>query len=360
MLVTADAWMAVVPLTLRVPRSLRSSPLSLPNTASPVTVRLWLVPAMPLTVPPVVMVVPVSVVSAPRVRFSRYCCVPVVVTLPPSRRTEPAASVSTLAAVTVWLNKVWPPLLTVRSPSAATLPSASLKLTLPVPDEMVRSWARVSRLPSTAESTVPENVTLPAPVPVDMARSPARVTADWKLMSALPVVMSPARVLLPTPFWVKAPVEVMSPNANVLNVPALVMVVVPPTLAAAFTARSWPVKVRSPPRLATSFTVRSLPVKARLPDRFTAPPRVVVPLPACWVKMAASTAARVTSFAETTFTAPSAAVPPTAPDTVRLPVPAATVRSLASAPSESTDAPKLTSLLVVVSVVSLPTITAPV
>ncbi len=341
MLVTADAWMAVVPLTLRVPRSLRSSPLSLPNTASPVTVRLLLVPAMPLTVPPVVMVVPVSVVFAPRVRFSRYCCVPVVVTLPPSRRTEPAASVSTLAAVTVWLNKVWPPLLTVRSPSAATLPSASLKLTLPVPDEMVRSWARVSRLPSTAESTVPEKVTLPAPVPVDIVRSPARVTADWKLMSALPVVMSPARVLLPAPFCVKAPADVMSPAAAVANVPAFVMVAVSPTLAAAF-------------------TVRLLPVKARLPDRFTAPPRVVVPLPACWVKMAASTAARVTSFAETTFTAPSAAVPPTAPDTVRLPVPAATVRSLASAPSESTVAPNTTSLLVVVRVVSLPTITAPV
>ncbi len=142
---------------------------------------------------------------------------------------------------------------------------------------------------------------------VDIARSLARVTADWKLMSALPVLMSPARVLLPAPFCVKAPPDVMSPAGAVVNVPALVMVVVPPTWAAAL-------------------TVRSLPEKARLPVRLTAPPRVVAPLPACCVRLAAFTAARLTFWAETTFTALSAAVSPTAPDTDTLPVPAVMVR----------------------------------
>ena len=57
----------VVVLTLKVLMSVKLSPISLPNTAAPVMVKLCV---LPTTVPPVVMVVTVNVVSAPMVTLS--------------------------------------------------------------------------------------------------------------------------------------------------------------------------------------------------------------------------------------------------------------------------------------------------
>ena len=96
----------------------------------------------------------------------------------------------------------------------------------------------------------------------------------------------------------------MSPAAAVLNKPALATCTAPPAPTLAFTA-SW------------------LPAKAILPNSVTPPFRVVVPVPACCVKLAATTVLlAVTSLADTTFKAPRAATPPTAPPKAMSPVPA--------------------------------------
>ena len=80
----------------------------------------------------------------------------------------------------------------------------------------------------------------------------------------------------------------MSPAATVVNAPALTTVTGPPVATAAF-------------------TVSALPVKESAPVSVVAAPMVVVPVPACCVRLAAVKAAVMpTSLAETNVTAPSA------------------------------------------------------
>ena len=67
LVVTAELLMAVVPLTASVLRPVTVSAALLPSTALPVMVKDL---ALPATVPCVVMVLPVSVVSVPRVTAS--------------------------------------------------------------------------------------------------------------------------------------------------------------------------------------------------------------------------------------------------------------------------------------------------
>ena len=57
----------LIPLTLKVVKPVKVSVVSLPNTAAPVMVKLCVPPAI---VPFVVIVVPVKVVSAPKVTLS--------------------------------------------------------------------------------------------------------------------------------------------------------------------------------------------------------------------------------------------------------------------------------------------------
>ena len=59
--------MVLVLLTLKVLRSVKVSPAASPNTAAPVMLRLWV---LPTTVPLVVMMLPVKLVSAPKVTAS--------------------------------------------------------------------------------------------------------------------------------------------------------------------------------------------------------------------------------------------------------------------------------------------------
>ena len=66
-MVIVSVLIVVVPLTPRVVKPVRVSPVPSPNTAAPVIVRLLLLPTI---VPLVVIVVPVKVVFAPKVTLS--------------------------------------------------------------------------------------------------------------------------------------------------------------------------------------------------------------------------------------------------------------------------------------------------
>ena len=189
---------------------------------------------------------------------------------------------------------------TVTAPRREAPPTEALKAMFPVPAVRLRALAPL---------TAPLKVMSPASAPVDSAMSPARVTDPPKAMAVEVVVMSPARLLAPAPFCVKPPVAVMSPAAAVVNWPELVTSTVPPAASAAL-------------------TISAEPVKSRLPPRLTAPFSVVVPVPACCVRLAAVKAPRVTSAAETTVTAPSGVEPPTTPEKLMEPVPAVRLRAL--------------------------------
>ena len=205
-----------------------------------------------------------------------------MVTSPNSSVTPPAFVVTDLASTTFW-NCVVPVLLATMSPSFLTAPKALAKVTSPVTALRVRFWA-LSAVPSTT------SVNVIAPFVVPNTTFPVSVTAFAKLSAALANVrlMSPARLLVPAPLWLNAPAAAMSPAADVVNVPALTTVTAPPVVTAAF-------------------TVSALPVNERTPVSAVAPPMVVVPVPACCVRLAAVNAALMpTSLAETSVTAPSA------------------------------------------------------
>ena len=132
-------------------------------------------------------------------------------------------------------------------------------------------------------------------MPVDILTSPVKVTAVAKLISVSVVVISPAKLLVPVPFWVKPPTAVMSPAAAVVNTPELVTSTLPSLATAALIVKAAPVKSRLLLRVVTSFSV-------------------VVPEPACWVRLTASTAPdNITLFAATTVNASRLSVAPTAP-----------------------------------------------
>ena len=115
----------------------------------------------------------------------------------------------------------------------------------------------------------------------------------------------------------KPPAALISPAAFEENTPALVTVTVPPALTGAF-------------------TLSTVPVKARLPLSVVAPPSVVVPVPADCVKFAAVTAPLAVTLVAVSITmSPSAALPPTVPLMLTLPVPGRRVR-LRAVPSLST------------------------
>ena len=111
-----------------------------------------------------------------------------------------------------------------------------------------------------------------------------------------------------------------------------------------------------------AFTARWVP--ARLTPAAvsvsTAPPRVVVPLPAVWTSAPALIALAVTSWALVTVRVPRRplAAPPTTPVKPTSPLPATTVRLLPSLASELSVPPKLTALLVVVTVTPVSSSTA--
>ena len=231
--------------------------------------------------------------------------VPVVTLTPPTVVVTPRSVVTPVPAVCVKLPAVTAPsrftfaaLVTVTDVSGVRLPTARV-LMLPVPAVSVSDCAPFTVLFSTM---------FPAPAaPVLNSTGPARSTARLSCRFASPVTMSPARLLVPAPFCRNAPVEKMSPAAAVVNNPAFVTVTVPPAVTAAF-------------------TVSALPVNDRLPVKSTAPPKVVVPVPADCVRLVAVIAPAVTLPADTTVKAPRRVVPPTAPDSVIFPVPAAKLR----------------------------------
>ena len=290
--------MVVLPVTSSVVKPVTVSPVASPNTALPITFRLCDTPA---TVPFVVIVEPESSVLLPSVTLSWYVCVPLVVTAPPliAVVSVPAASVVTLPALMVLVNVVVPALLSAITPSACVFPALPVNVILPVPAFSVRLLAKIASL-----STVLLNTMLPTPELVPIITLSFRVTPVAKPILVFVVLMSPASSLRPAPFWEKPFVALMSPAAAVVNKPELVTVTEPvaPTPA---------------------FTVRFVPIKPRLPPSVVVPLKVVVPVPACWVKLAAVTAElAVKSLTEVILIAPNADEAPTSPVIEISPVPA--------------------------------------
>ena len=244
----------------------------------------------------------------------------------PWNRTVPVVldSVTEPALTVDW--KVAPPeLVTVRAPSILTAPvdvmvpeeprltvtdsdpPPAVPVTEPMLTDPLPPWPSVS-VTALARVTAPS---VTEPVPAAMAMSPVTVTGEARLTGLLVVTMSPARRTEPEPFWVKPPVAVMSPAAPEENRPPLVTVTVP-----------WADR--------PAFTARAAPVNARSPVRVTAPPRVVVPVPASWVKAVALSVlgeASVTLLAETTRMASSAEPDPIFWLKAMFPAPAISVRS---------------------------------
>ena len=105
----------------------------------------------------------------------------------------------------------------------------------------------------------------------------------------------------------------------------------PPALIVPFTVSALPLKETAPPAPTAALITRLLPVKPSAPVSVVAPPIVVVPVPACCVRLAAvRLPVTVTSLAETIVTEPSANDAPTLPVKVTLPVPAVRERARAA------------------------------
>ena len=192
---------------------------------------------------------------------------------------------------TAWMvdPKVFVPVvLKIRSPkpSAATEPPiAPCIRMLPEPAAIVRLF-----FSSADEESAALKLTAPLfEVNVTLSVS---VIACAKLI-ALPVPVTeilPPRLLAPAPAWLNAPVELIVPAAMVVRTPEFTIVTVPPDVTAAL-------------------TVKPVPVNDSAPVNEVAPLMVVSPVPALCVRLAAVKAApRVTSFAETSVTAPKAPV----------------------------------------------------
>ena len=96
-------------------------------------------------------------------------------------------------AVTASLNVVIPALFTFNTSSVLVPPTISAKVTLPVPDDNVRSRGVVSL------SRISVNTILPNPVLVSISTSPVTTTAVAKLILEFVVLMSPANSLVPAP-----------------------------------------------------------------------------------------------------------------------------------------------------------------
>ena len=210
-------------------------------------------------------------------------------------------------------------------PSGLSLPMAASIFR--APDDLSSKFFA----PAPSLFTPPRSI-LPLALVVTIATSPVNIAARANAMSP-PEVISPARLLLPAPDWVNAPLALMSPVADVVNVPAFATVTAPPAVTAADTVSALPVKETAPAAPTAALIAKLPPVKPSAPVRVVAPPMVVVPVPACCVKLAALNAALMpTSLAETTMTAPSAplvaayAAPPTMPPKVTSPEPAVIVR----------------------------------
>ena len=297
---------SVVPVTVSAcrPVMLSSVSLALPRTALPVIVRAKLPP--PLTVPPVVICVPVRLILAPTFSAVLYTWVVAVVTFA-SSVAEPAGRVDAalIANEPTWMVSVAlarPVVLTPSAPSMASEPTLVLKVTFPVPEPSVRD-AGVA-LPS--PSSRPTKLMLPLAEPI--ATLPVTTTGVAKLILLAVVVMSPAILLDPAPVWLKPPAAIRSPSALVVNVPALTTVI-----AAA---------LESAPLM-----VSALPVNENAPPRVVVPENSDVPVPADCTKPAAATfPEKVTLLAEDTATLLSAAVVPTLPPKLILPVPAVMLR----------------------------------
>ena len=256
-----------------------------------------------------------------------------------SRVTLPADLMPSLAArmVAPALCVITPEDWIVRLPRASWAPTACWKL-MP------------AALPNT-KCRLLATVTMLSMVPVTLRASPVRVTSVA------------ATTTLPVYVW-SSTVVTLAPRLMVGAVmDRLPMALAPPT---------------SPPRvtLCCAANVRSWASVARLPSAAESIAPLNWMLPA-WLfseVSAPSTTLPVYDWSSAVLTRlplrsmlpavrlrlPSAAKLPISPLSVTLPAPAATVRSLASTPTESTVAPKTTLLSVVVSVVSLPTVTAPV
>ena len=186
--------------------------------------------------------------------------------------------------------------------SMASEPTLVLKVTFPVPEPSVRE-AGVA-LPS--PSSKPAKLMLPLAEP--MATFPVTTTGVAKLMLLAVVVMSPAMRLDPAPVWLKPPAAITSPSAAVVNVPALATAIAP--------------VLESAPLM-----VSALPVNENAPPRVVVPENSDVPVPADCVKPAAAIfPEKVTLLAEDTTTLFSAAVVPTLPTKLMLPVPAVKLR----------------------------------
>ena len=117
-----------------------------------------------------------------------------------------------------------------------------------------------------------------------------KVTPLRKLISApaAVAVMLPPSTLAPAPSCVMLPTTTKLAPVAVVNVPALLTSIVPPTVL-----------------LPTPLKVKWLPVKSKLLAKVASPVKVVVPVPATWVKLLAFTVlANVVLLAEVTVILP--------------------------------------------------------
>ncbi len=175
----------------------------------------------------------------------------------------------------------------------------------------VRPWPA----PSTVLFRMMSSATPPAEV---RTTGLVRVMAVAKAMPSFVLLMLPPREFVPAPSCVNSvPTVRLAPTA-VVKTPALVTSMLPPT---AF-APAAPI-------------VRAAPVKSKRPDRLMRPLKVVVPVPAFWVKLVAVTPAlKVAPAAFMMRMASMAPPPPKAPPTEI--VPAAPAFMVRSRPAPST------------------------
>ena len=189
--------MSVSPVTVSAcrPVMLSSVSLALPNTALPVIVRAKLPP--PLTVPPVLICVPVRLILAPTFRAVLYTCVVAVVTFARSV-AEPAgrAEAALIANEPTWMVSAAlakPVVLMPSELSVASEPTLVLKVTFPVPESSVK----VAGVALPSPSSRLEKLMLPLAEPITTL--PVTTTGLAKLILLAVVAMSPAMRLDPTP-----------------------------------------------------------------------------------------------------------------------------------------------------------------
>lgn len=157
---------------------------------------------------------------------------------------------------------------------------------------------------------VPAMAMLPEPDPLFNALTPMSVMGLAKAIVALSVVIDPAKLTGPVPFWVKEPLMLAVLPADSVIVPELVTVTLPPPVVVTL-----PLRVKFTP----VSVIPNAPLVVRLPVELIVPVDVIL-------SELAETLSTEMLFALLTITSPSGVTLPALASSDRLPVPAASVK----------------------------------